>query len=103
MVVRKSDPSRKKTSNEDNSIASVSNNSLNNLSLDVFEETDYYGKGRASFSRVYEVFDGVLHVIINDEEIILNKGDSIFIGKGTIYEMKGTFKVIAVNKVATGI
>jgi mannose-6-phosphate isomerase-like protein (cupin superfamily) len=100
VVVRKSDPSRKKISGNNENIDRASNNLLNTFSLDIFEETDYREKGKASFNRIYEIYDGELHVIIDDQEIILQKGDSIFIGKGTSFEMRGTFKAVAVNTVA---
>lgn len=99
-VIRKSDQSRKKITENNDPIDYASKESLDTLSLDDFEGTDYYEKGKASFSRIYQVYEGAMHVIINEEEIILNKGDSIFIGKGTSFEMKGTFKALAVNKEA---
>jgi hypothetical protein len=100
MVVRKSDGVAKKFDDKESALDQSTLDTLNSLSIDIFEETDYYGKGMASFNRIYEVYDGELYVTINDQEMVLHKGDSIFIEKGMIYEMKGTFKAIAMNRVA---
>lgn len=100
VVVQKSDQSRKKIPDKNENNDQVLNDSLNSLSIDVFEEADYYEKGKAAFNRIYEVYDGELHVIINEQEMIIYKGDSIFIGKGTSFEMRGTFKAVAINRVA---
>ena len=98
MVVRKSDKSKQSVSEK--AAQFVSNDGLNTVSLDVIEVIDYSEKGKASFNRVYQIFDGVMQVIINDQEINLQKGDSIFIEKGMNFEIKGTFKAVAVHRVA---
>jgi hypothetical protein len=100
MLVRKSDRVAKKFDDKESAFDQSTLDALKSLSIDNFEETDYYGKGTAAFNRVYEVYEGELHVIINELEYVLHKGDSIFIEKGMTFEMKGTFKMIAINKVA---
>ena len=66
--------------------------------LDVIEVTDYHEKMTAEYHIVYYVYEGKVRLLINGQEIILEKGDSIYIEKGTFYEMQGTFKAMAVDK-----
>jgi len=100
MVVRKEDSSSKKSKHNDTDFFNGSNNLSDNVSLDIIEVEDYLEKGKASFNRIYQVFDGEMQLTINGREIILCKGDGVFIEKGMTYEMKGTFKAAAINKVA---
>lgn len=103
MVIRKTNESENKISRfEDDEKPSefTTNDVLNSLSVDVIEVIDYSEKGIASFNRIYQIFEGELHLIINNENIIIRKGDGLYIEKGTKYEITGTFKAIAVNKVA---
>ncbi len=101
IVVRKSTSSSIKNKDRDTKLFNDISNPSNNISLDVIEVEDYFEKGKASFNRVYHVFDGELQLAINDQQTTLYKGDGVFIQKGMTYEMKGTFKAVAVNTVAT--
>lgn len=99
LVVRKSDKTVKKFDSKKDAPGDV-HEALLHVSLDVIEVTDYEEQGKAAFSRVYEVYDGVMQVIINEQQINIQKGDSIFIEKGMDYEIKGTFKAVAINRIA---
>ena len=72
------------------------------VSLATTKAIDYYEKEITSYNRIYFVLDGELELIINDEINALQKGDSCFIGKGTEYEMRGTFELVIVNQPAFG-
>src|SRR5579863_3829704 len=100
MVVRKSDERVRKFADKKEASDEISYSALNDVSLDIIEVTDYSEKGIASYNRVYEVFDGELQLTINNQQTNLHKGDAVFIEKGMDYELKGTFKAVAVNKVA---
>jgi mannose-6-phosphate isomerase class I len=99
MVVRKSDRVAKKFADKTEVPADV-HETLQHMSLDVIEVTDYVEQGKASFNRVYEIYDGIMQVVINEQHIDLQKGDSIFIEKDMNYEIKGTFKAIAISNAA---
>lgn len=100
VVVRKSDERVRKFNDrvEASDGSDISYKALDNVSLDVIEVKDYFEKGKAAYNRVYEVYDGELQLTINDQHVVLHKGDAVFIEKGMDYELKGTFKMIAVNK-----
>jgi len=100
MVVRKSDERVRTFSHKKEASDDVLYDALDNVSLDVIEVTDYSEKGKASYNRVYEVFDGEMQLIINGQQANLHKGDGVFIEKGMNYELKGTFKAVAINKTA---
>lgn len=103
MVVRKPDANGNnvtKFAEKDKPQNIFSYDALDSISVDDIEVTDYLEKGKAAFSRVYQIYEGELQLTINDEHFNLHKGDGVFIEKGTVYEMKGTYKAIAVNKVA---
>lgn len=66
--------------------------------LDVLEVTDYHEKMIADYHIVYYIYEGTANLLINGQEITLKKGDSIYLEKGTLYEMSGTFKALALDK-----
>ena len=101
MIVRNSDESPHKRNVFDDSLLTDVSNLPDDVSLDFIEVEEYVEKGKASFNRVYHIYDGEMQVTINEREIILRKGDGIFIEKGMNFEMTGTFKAAAVNKVAS--
>lgn len=72
------------------------------LSLAITDATDYYEKEMTPYNRVYYILEGKVELNFDGESSILSKGDSCFIGEGTIYEMRGTFKAIVVNQPAFG-
>ncbi|HSX09152.1 MAG TPA: hypothetical protein VLF93_03300 [Candidatus Saccharimonadales bacterium] len=100
MIVRTSDESTHKKNVFDDSLITDVSNLPDDVSLDFIEVEEYFEKGEASFNRVYHIYDGAMKVIINDREIVLRKGDGIFIEKGMNFEMTGTFKAAAVHRVA---
>ena len=72
------------------------------LSLATTEATDYFEQEMTPYNRIYYVLDGQLEVTIDGETSTLQKGDACFIGEGTMYEMRGTFKAVIVNQPAFG-
>jgi mannose-6-phosphate isomerase class I len=100
MVVRKSDQEVKKFADKKEASGDVSYRELENVSLDIIEVTDYFEKGKAAFNRVYEVYDGEMQLTIAGQQTSLHKGDAVFIEKDMDYELKGTFKAVAINKTA---
>lgn len=72
------------------------------VSLAITEATDYYEQETCEYNRIYYVLDGELQIISNGVESTLQGGDVCFISKGTDYEMRGTFKALAVNQPAFG-
>jgi len=99
MIVRSSDKSTKKFVDKDISHL-ITKDAFNSLSVDTIEVTDYFEKGKASYNRIYQIYDGKMEILINEKQIILLKGDGIFIQEGMDYEIEGTFKAIAMNRVA---
>jgi hypothetical protein len=100
MVVRSLDTSSKRKRVFDDSLLSDISHLPDDVSLDFIEVENYFEKGKASFNRVYHIYDGEMKLTINDREIILRKGDGVFIEKGMNYEMNGTFKAAAVHRIA---
>lgn len=98
MIVRSSDKSTKKFVEKDISHL-IAKNELDTLSIDTIEVTNYLEKGKATYNRMYEIYDGEMELLINGKQIMLHKGDGIFIEKGIDYEIEGTFKAIAMNRV----
>ena len=71
------------------------------VSLAVTEAIDgYHEKELCEYNRIYYVLEGKLGLKIGDHPEELEQGDSIFIPKGTEYEMSGKFKAIVVNQPA---
>ena len=73
-----------------------------NVSLATTKASDYYEEETTPYDRIYYVLEGELELTIQGESNTLQKGDCCFIGKGTIYEMRGTFEAITVNQPAFG-
>lgn len=71
-----------------------------NISFATTEATDYYEKEKTTYDRIYYVLEGELELSFDSEANTLQKGDACFIGKGTTYEMRGTFKAVTVNQPA---
>src|SRR5258708_5664122 len=67
------------------------------ISFDIADVSNHYEKIKAAYNRIYYVSEGVMHVCINDEIFILEKGDGCFIEKGMIFALQGTFSVIVVS------
>jgi hypothetical protein len=74
-----------------------------NVSLATTKATDYYEKEITPYDRIYFVLEGELKLTIGNETSNLQKGDACFIGKGSEYEMRGTFEAVTVNQPAFGI
>ncbi len=74
-----------------------------NVSLATTKATDYIETETTTYDRIYFVLDGVLELTYEGEASVLAKGDACFIPKGSTYEMRGTFEVVAVNYPAFGI
>lgn len=72
------------------------------ISLATTQATDYYEQETTPYNRIYFVLEGELGLTINGESSTLQKGDACFIGKGTAYEMRGTFQAVTVNQPAFG-
>ncbi|SRR5258708_27619148 len=68
------------------------------VSFNVTEAIDYYEQATAAYNRVYYIYDGLMKLLINGQEIQLYKGDACFVEKGMAFELKGTFKVIVVSQ-----
>lgn len=68
------------------------------LSLNVVEVTDHREKTTAAYNRVYYIYDGLMAISVNNQEIKLQKGDACFVQKGTKFELTGTFNVIIVSQ-----
>ncbi|HJP96547.1 MAG TPA: hypothetical protein VJ843_04205 [Candidatus Saccharimonadales bacterium] len=72
------------------------------VSLATTEATDYYEKGTCEYDRIYYVLDGELQINSDGTRSMLRVGDACFIAKGTVYEMRGTFKALTINQPAFG-
>lgn len=95
-VIRNTMQSVSNISDEKNSL----NDSINldeKISLNVVEATDYHEKTKSAYNRIYYVSDGLIKLLINGQEIFLQKGDACFIEKGMTFELSGTFSVIIVS------
>lgn len=68
------------------------------LNLNVAEATDYREKTTAAYNRVYYIYDGVMDLHVNNQELQLHKGDACFVEKGTTFELVGSFSVIIVSQ-----
>ncbi|HET9411643.1 MAG TPA: cupin domain-containing protein [Candidatus Saccharimonadales bacterium] len=71
-------------------------------SFAVTNASEYHEKEITPYDRIYFVLDGELKLTFDSQTYTLYKGDSCFIGKGTQYEMRGTFEVAVVNQPAFG-
>ncbi len=99
-VVRKSKESKhviKKISDEKQSLNEIVNID-DKVELNVAEVVDHHEKIKTAYNRIYYVFDGLMQIFINNQEILLQKGDACFVEKGMIVELQGTFSVIIVGK-----
>lgn len=67
------------------------------VSLDIADVVNHYEKIKTTYNRIYYVSDGLMQVHINNQELILQKGDACFVEKGMIVELLGTFAVIIVS------
>jgi len=72
------------------------------ISLATTKATDYYEQETTLYDRIYYVLEGELELTVDNETSTLKKGDACFIGKGTTYEMRGTFEAVTVNQPAFG-
>lgn len=68
------------------------------IELNVAEVVDHHEKIKTAYNRVYYIFEGVMQMLINNQEIILQKGDACFVEKGMLVELRGTFSVIIVGQ-----
>jgi len=97
MVIRKTRTSIKKVT-EDKKPLSELVKIDEKISLDVVEVNNHYEKTKAAFSRIYYISEGIMQLIINNQELLLEKGDACFVEKGMLFELKGTFTVIIVSR-----
>lgn len=72
------------------------------VSLATTEAANYYEKEITEYNRIYFVIEGKLELGFKGEFTELAAGDACYIGKGTQYEMQGTFKALVVNQPAFG-
>jgi ethanolamine utilization protein EutQ (cupin superfamily) len=100
MVVRKNDTRVRKISDNNLAMNEIAADISENVSLAVLEVEDYDETETTKYNRIYYVFDGLLHLIINGKESLLQKGDAFFIERGMTFQMKGTFKAMSVNQPA---
>lgn len=70
------------------------------ISLATTEATNYYEKETCEYDRIYYVLAGELRINSDGTESTVQVGDACFIAKGTVYEMRGTFKALIVNQPA---
>ena len=99
-VVRKSKESKhiiKKISEEEQSLNQIVDMN-DKVSVDVAEVVDHHEKIKTAYNRIYYVFDGMMKIWINGQEMLLQKGDACFVEKGMIVEIRGTFSVIIVGQ-----
>lgn len=100
MVVRKTDTKVRKVADIPTSEELLANDISEKISLAVIEVTDYDETETTTYNRIYYIFDGLLHLIINGKETLLQKGDAFFVEKGMCFQMQGTFKAMCVNQPA---
>lgn len=101
-IIRKSDTSIRKIAENKVAINYVTRDLTSEVSLATTEAIDYYEKETANYNRIYFVLEGQLILTFDNQEVVLDKDDVCYVGKGTTYEMKGTFKAIMVNQPAFG-
>lgn len=102
-VVRKSEASIRKIAGNKIAVNYITKDISPGVSFATAEATNYYEKETTPYNRIYFVLGGRLVLVFDNEEILLEEGDLCFIEKGTIYEMKGTFKAAIINQPAFGI
>ncbi|MCX6731107.1 MAG: hypothetical protein NTZ55_04620 [Candidatus Roizmanbacteria bacterium] len=73
------------------------------VSLAIIDATNYCEEEKTLYDRIYYVIDGKLGLTTDDNDQVLESGDSCFISKGTIYTMAGTFKLLVINQPAFGM
>ena len=98
MVIRKSNASVPKITGSKIATDYITKDISEQVALAVIEGADYDEKETTDVNRIYYIFDGQLQLFVRDKEAVLYAGDAFFIEKGMTYEMKGTFKAIAVNQ-----
>jgi mannose-6-phosphate isomerase-like protein (cupin superfamily) len=99
-VVRKSKESKhiiKKLSEEEHSFTEIVDMN-ERVSVDVAEVVDHHEKIKTAYNRIYYIFEGTMRIWINNQEMVLQKGDACFVEKGMIVEIRGTFSVILVGQ-----
>lgn len=72
------------------------------VSLAVTEASGHYEVETTEYDRIYFALEGTVKLTFDGDAVQLDPGDSCFIGKGTKYEISGTFKTIIVNQPAFG-
>jgi mannose-6-phosphate isomerase class I len=96
MIVRKSQDIVEKYSYEKQSLDQIIAKELR-ISVDVADVVKHYEKIKTDYNRIYYVSDGLMQLHINNQDLLLHKGDACFIEKGMIVEIQGTFAVIIVS------
>ena len=97
ITARKKDNSFKKIAEEKKSFDEIVQLD-EKISLDVADVIDHYEKIKTAYNRIYYISDGKMQININNQEIILEKGDACFVEKGMVVELKGTFTAIIVSR-----
>jgi ethanolamine utilization protein EutQ (cupin superfamily) len=101
-IIRKSEATVRQIADNKLALNYVTKDLSPEVSLAVTEATDYYEKEITDYNRIYYVLEGELVLAFDGNEVKLSAGDSCFVGKGTGYEMSGTFKAVMVNQPAFG-
>lgn len=73
-----------------------------NVSLAVLDAKNYEEDENTEYDKIYYVLEGSLTLVFQEETMVLEEDDCIFVNKGTNYKMRGSFKVIIVNQPAFG-
>lgn len=72
------------------------------VSLAVTEANSHHEVETTEYDRIYFVLEGAIELVFDGNAVQLKPGDSCFIGKGTTYEVGGTFRAVIVNQPAFG-
>ncbi len=101
-VVRNSNASVRKISDNKISINYITKDISPDVSFAVAEATEFKEKQRAEYNRIYYILSGTLILMFDKKKVELETGDSCYVSKGTEYVMSGTFKAVMVNQPAFG-
>lgn len=101
-VVRKSEGVIRQIASNKTANNLISKDISPNISFATTEAVEYYEKETTLYDRIYYVLEGALEIVVDKEINVLQVGDVCFLGRGTTYEMRGTFKVVTVNQPAFG-
>jgi len=102
-LVKKNNGYFRKIANNKTALNLITKDINRNISLAVITAIYLSETETTRYNRIYYILEGKLTLIINNETLILEIGDTCYLSKDSTYIIKGSFSALVINQPAFGI